>query len=257
MGGRGSSLAFKHMQSNDNGPQIVTNWEDPETLLQNEMFKKLKNQNISTRQSTDDIDDKIFERQQKQVLEIAQKYKKVLQNTTRNEDIQLGGEKISGTTLGYCSLRYENGELRQRIVLDKQLYSNYDKIKRTVDSAIRNRQFVPINQMFKSRDYIVTHEMGHAVENGIVAKIVKERNINMQVGLLRSINNLQAEIKNEVLKIYQKDFAKDIQFDKIFLSRYSRTNDAEWFAETFTNLQLSDKPEPIALALQKYLRRYE
>ena len=79
----------------------------------------------------------------------------------------------------------------------------------------------------------------------------------MQVGLLRSINNLQAEIKNEVLKIYQKDFAKDIQFDKIFLSRYSRTNDAEWFAETFTNLQLSDKPEPIALALQKYLRRYE
>lgn len=111
--------------------------------------------------------------------------------------------------------------------------------------------------MFKSRDYIVTHELGHAVENGLVSKIAKEKNINLYTNFIEGKKKIEADIKNEVLKIYQKDFDNSINLDKIFLSKYSRTNDAEWFAETFTNLQLADNPSPIAQALDKFLRRYE
>ena len=256
MGGRGSSLAYKHMNAEDDGPIRITNWNDPESLLQNEMFKKLKENKVSTRESTDSIDDKTFERQQQQVLDVVKKYNKALANTTRKEDIQLGGEVLTGNTLGYCSTVVENGELRQRIVLDKRQFKNYDKIAKTVTRGVQNKHFVPINTMFKSRDYIVTHELGHAVENGIMVKLAEENHIKKEA-FFEHKNDLAAKIKNEVIKIYQKEFAKDNNFDKIFLSKYSRKNDREWFAETFTNLQLADKPEPIAQALQKYLRRYE
>lgn len=100
------------------------------------MFEKLKTKRISTRESTDSIDDKTFERQQRQVLNVAQKYEKVLSNTTKREDIQLASKYIEGGILGYCAVIMENGELKQRIVLDKKQYSNYDKITKTVNNGV-------------------------------------------------------------------------------------------------------------------------
>ncbi len=257
MGGRGSTLAHKHIYGKDNNPNRKVNWNDPESEYHNKMFNLLKEEKVSTRKSTDDIDDKIFERQQRQVLSLASEYKKALKTTTQNEDIQLGSEQISGGTLGYCACHQENGEFKQRVVLDKKLYTDYDHIRTVVEDAVSKKHFAPINTRFKSRDYIVTHELGHAVENSIVVKLAKDRGMNIYTDFRGTSNKLEGEIKNEIIKIYQKDFAKDNALDKIFLSRYSRKDDGEWFAETFANLHLSDNPEPIALALQKYLRRFK
>lgn len=55
------------------------------------------------------------------------------------------------------------------------------------------------------------------------------------------------------MKIYNNKYRTNDS--KEFLSNYARSNDAEWFAETFTNLQLAEKPEPIALALGEYLNK--
>ena len=60
MGGRGSTLAFKHTQEDDNilnlgNPNINVDWNDPESEYHSEMFKELKKNNISTRKSTDDL----------------------------------------------------------------------------------------------------------------------------------------------------------------------------------------------------------
>lgn len=160
MGGRGSCLAYKHMTAGNDDNPIIVDWNDPETEFQNDMFKKLKELKISTRKSTDNIDDKIFERQQRQFYNIATKYKKCLTNTTLVYDMQLGSEKLEGNCLGYCASTIEEGEMRQRIVLDKKQFGDYDKIKVTVESGINNKWFVPINTMFNSRDYYLHMSWG-------------------------------------------------------------------------------------------------
>lgn len=254
MGGRGSSLVAKHIANNDNKIDIVITLGDPESEIHNEMFKKLKEINISTRKSTDVIDDIIFKRQQQQVYTIANKYNKILSPTTRAHDIEFGAEDMKGATLGYCSSSIENGQVKQRIALDTKQFANYDKVVDTVKKGIKKGWFAPINTMFKSRDYIVTHEFGHAVENGLITKIREKKGVetNDYVGFVRET---QAEIKNEVIKIWKKQFTTGKEDDNIYLSEYSHQTDGEWFAETFTNLELSDNPAPIALALKEYLRR--
>lgn len=67
-------------------------------------------------------------------------------------------------------------------------------------------------------------------------------------------DNLATKIKNEVITICKNKY-KD---DNIYLSDYSKDEDNgkdyEWFAETFTNLELSSNPAPIAKALGDYLK---
>lgn len=41
------------------------------------------------------------------------------------------------------------------------------------------------------------------------------------------------------------------------ISDYSTTNSMEWFAETFTNYILADKPTPVANALRDYIWSFE
>ena len=50
--------------------------------------------------------------------------------------------------------------------------------------------------------------------------------------------------------IYLSNYAKDK-----FKHKDGRGNDFEWFAETFTNSQLSTNSAPIAEELEKYIRR--
>lgn len=254
MGGRGSSLIAKHISNNDNKIDIVVTLDDPESDIHNDMFKLLKNNNISTRKSTDIIDDVVFKRQQQQVFNISNKYKNILSSTTQAHDIEFGAEDMKGNTLGYCSSGLKNGKVKQRVALDTKQFSNYDKIVKTVNNGVEKGWFVPINIMFKSRDYVVTHEFGHAVENGLITKFKGEKEV-APVDWVGFVRQTQAEIKKDVIKIWRESFATGQKDDIIYLSKYSKQTDGEWFAETFTNLELADKPAPIALALKEYLRR--
>lgn len=249
MGGRGSKLIEKHIKGNDNRQSDIILLNDPETEYKNDMFKKLKQLEISTRKSTDDIDDIVLKRQQEQFYNIAVKYKRILQNTTQKHEMQLQADKLTGGTLAYCA--FNLSEKSQSIVLDKNQLKDYDKIVDTVKRAVKAGHFVPINTTFKCRDYIITHENGHAIENGIIVKLSKTKELNSE-----NIKKFQSKIKSEVFDIYLKKYKTGAEDDKIYLSKYSSVNDAEWFAETFTNLELSDKPAPIAQALGEYIRRF-
>ena len=255
MGGRGCSIISKHISNKDDLPSDVIFLDDPESEYHNEMFKKLKSNDISTRKSTDIIDDVVLKRQQEQIYNVSSKYNKLLKHSTQAHEIQFGAEDLKGTTLGYCSSSFENGQIAQRVVLDTKQLANYDKVTKTVTEAVNKGWFAPINTMFKSRDYLVTHEFGHAVENALIAKLHKDNNIQV-TNFVDLVRRMQANIKNEVVKIWKESFTTGEKDDKICLSRYSEATDGEWFAETFANLELSDEPAPIAKALKEYLRRH-
>ncbi len=254
MGGRGSRLLNKHINNNDNRQESSPKYiDDPESELHNDMFKKLKEINFSTRESTDNIDDIVLKRQQEQILNIGSKYKKLFKNVCKSQDIQFAVENTDGMVLGYCQTSIINGEITQRIVLDRKQLANYDKITETVERGVREKWFAPINLMFKSRDYIITHELGHSIENSI---IVGRHKTDSKMSLREHWANEGQKIFNDVVKIYKEKYTNGQKDDKIFLSKYSKTNYAEWFAETFCNMELSSEPLPIAKALKEYLGRY-
>lgn len=261
MGGRGS--AYLHTRQEDDKPvKSITDigfFDDPESEYHNEMFDKLKENKISTRQSTDDIDDKILARQQEQIYNISTKYKNILSETNSSYDIQFGSEIIKDEKiLGFCQPTILNGSIVQRIVLDKKQFVNYDKVTGAVFKGIKDGQFVPINVKFKLRDYLITHEFGHGVENSIYEFERKKRFKKLTSENYSEFRDeIASEIKNDVIKIWKNKYTTGIEDDKIELSKYSKTNDREWFAETFTNLELAERPAPIALALKEYLERYK
>ena len=81
----------------------------------------------------------------------------------------------------------------------------------------------------------------------VLLKMAEERKIDVGPNW----NRLQKEVYNDVYRIASKRM--DLGTEDVFLSSYARTNYAEWFAETFTNLKLSSDPKPIAKALGEYL----
>lgn len=254
MGGRGSRLLNKHVNNNDNRQDPIPNIiDDPESEIHNDMFKKLKEINISTRESTDNIDDVVLKRQQDQILNIGTRYRKLLKNICKNQDIQFGVENTKGRVLGYCQTTVIDGKITQRIVLDRKQLINYDKVTKTVETGVKEKWFAPINLMFKSRDYLITHELGHSIENSIIAGRNKtDNNMSFREHCLHE----EQKIFNDVFKIYKEKYTNGEKDDKIFLSKYSQTNYGEWFAETFCNMELSSEPLPIAKALREYLGRY-
>lgn len=257
MGGRGA--AYLHTKGNDD-KQLATLsfFNDPETEYQNQMFHKLKEFNISTRKSTDDIDDKILERQQTQIYNIAKKYNYILKETSSSYDIQFGSENIQDEKIiGFCKPTLINGSIVQRIVLDKKQFSNYDKITKAVEKGVNDGHFVPINTKFKSRDYLITHEFGHGIENSIYEFERKKENKILNYNNYLEFREQKAiEIKNKVIEIWEKKYTTGKKDDKVNLSIYSGVNAREWFAETFTNLELAEKPAPIALALKEFLEEF-
>lgn len=274
MGGRGSAYETKlkkHINFQDDMPQNNSNividklkiLQDTETEYHNEMFDELKKYKISVRKSTDDLDDKILERQEKTVYNVVKKYNKIISYTTELQDLQLGAEEIKAkrgqdVPIAYCLPMLKNGQITQRVVINKDYYKNYDDIVSTIKYGIKNKHCVPINENFNTRDYILTHEFGHAIENGLYQKNLKNNNIffNHELQLKTYTENTAIKIKDEVKKICQQKYnnGKILTQDEIYLSKYSKKNAREWFAETFTNLELADNPAPIALALGDYLK---
>lgn len=265
MGGRGANYFAiqKHKNSTDDNPFDFKNdskndfIDDKETQYKNEMFHKLKDLGISVRESTDDIDDKIFERQETAVYNIARKYQKILSKTTRTQDIQLGGYNPGKDgCMGYCEPDIKDGKIIQRVVVNKAYLKDYDEHIKVVEYGIKNKHFADANIRFNGRDYILTHEMGHAIENSIFESIREKHNMQLSANdYVICRKEWGKRIKNEVKEIWQNKYTTGKENDKLELSKYSKKTEREWFAETFTNLQLADKPAPIALALDEYLRR--
>lgn len=268
MGGRGATMAGKHIAGKDmifpgdkygTGEPVDVDWDDPESNYDTELTEKLKERGFSTRASTDFADESRLARQQKQIARLSEQYENIYSASTSKEDIHFGTEdvrSVSGKPMrniaGYCAFGYtEDGKIRQKIVLNNhQFERTAERQQMSIASGIREGQFVPID-LDKSREYVVTHEMGHALEISLIIRMCQEKGVPVE----ENMHRMARQIYKEVYRIAEKD--GKLKERDVFLSSYAKQNDAEWFAETFTNLQLSDNPEPIAKALGEYLGRKE
>ena len=68
---------------------------------------------------------------------------------------------------------------------------------------------------------------------------------------------LAIKVRKEVEEICKNNYTKKSKTVNMNISEYSKKNSMEWFAETFTNLHLAEKPTPVALALSEYLDNYK
>lgn len=95
--------------------------------------------------------------------------------------------------------------------------------------------------------FTITHEFAHLLEEIIILiRFYKQTNFN-NYSYFRTMEALH--IRDEVIALGKK---RNNNFNEN-LSKYSKYNNFEWFAETFTNMDLSINSEPIALALKEFL----
>lgn len=228
--------------------------KDPETEIQDEQFHELKEVGISTRQSTDNINRIELNKQQEQMEMIAKNYDYIFDDLFA--DIQFGAENLEIGKKGKTAPWHGTKGLELRIVLDsKRLNSEIDTREETFED-IKSNWHVPID-MSDNRNidvYTITHEMGHALEHCIFEKLLKNNASNSKYYDTRW---LAIKVRNEVENIAKNKYTKSNKDVSMNVSRYSSWNSQEWFAETFTNLVLSDRPMPVALALKDYIERFK
>lgn len=273
MGGRGSSYYEKKnasleelMRSLENlfklkqpiGKRILRKIEpDPESERNEyELFKQLKRFGISTRQSTDGCLLENLEPHQTQFVNLSKKYRKILKTLTADNEIEFSLDKDDSAFGFFASYEQPDGKIFSRLTLSNLVVNKTNEFVLAKKQAIKTGWAVDVDEANISI-YTTTHEFGHLVEENIFRKKFSQlENKNIDYSIFS--NKLATEIKNEVIKIYKKNYAKGEETDRINISDYSiKGGDFEWFAETFTNLELSSSPKPIALtkeAIQAYFR---
>ena len=117
--------------------------------------------------------------------------------------------------------------------------------------------------------YNVTHEYGHLLENMIIAEEMKAQGWTTEAptafldmkkktakARLRWYDNIskwtKKKIVDEIVAIAKKN-SEEFELLKN-LSRYGRTNDAEFFAEVFANSQLGE-PNELGKAMNEWLKQ--
>lgn len=255
MGGRGASF-----QSHVNGGDQIIIGEggvlgsmeeekpDPESEIHNKPFLTLKQRKISTRQSTDELTNKeLLEPHQRQMASLFDEYNSIYKNVTMNKEVHFKANNEVPGALGWVTTGAQNGKLICNLTLNKRFFQkDKEYISQETEKGISTNNFVSVDKKNYPK-YVVTHEMGHVLENGLINKLARASK-DYKVVTKRNYEN---KIRDDIMAIYNKKYKT--QESKTHLSDYCYENSAEWFAETFTNLKLSSKPAPIALALKEYL----
>lgn len=227
-------------------------FEDEESEINDENFKKLKSLNVSMRKSTDNLNRDNLKIKQEQAIILCKEYRDYFKETP--QDIQFAGENIRYNEVGgYTSSYYNQGPVI-RMVLDSKRVNNPQWEKEIIERSCKEHHHASINTRDNADKYIVTHEMGHVIEHLLFERLRKNNANNRNY---YDDKWLTIKVRGEVEEICKNKYTKKGEPVNMNISLYSRQNSQEWFAETFTNLHLSDEPLPVALALSEYLDNYK
>ena len=98
---------------------------------------------------------------------------------------------------------------------------------------------------------VITHEYGHILENSLFNRggIYRREGIKTTS---KAYQKASADAFDDIIRIAQNN-NPDFDFDKV-MSRYGKSNTAEFFAECFMNSQCG-KPNELGLAMEEWLKR--
>lgn len=220
---------------------------DSETRKDNPSFKNLKRKyNIHVYRSTDNIDEKFLT---KQTDSIAQ----VLENVKNDYNIShkhiIGSTRRNTTTIHALTINPNTNALMMlskpiRIVYNTRIFEGEngekDYIKRKQEAIDKHWSvYVPPSKVAVST---TIHELGHALQLSLYRRDVRDKSISFEVYANR--------MKKAIIDITTKKYKSNINS----LSDYSADSSMEWFAETFTSLQLNGKVSPLTKAMDDYLK---
>lgn len=256
MGGRGSAYYADNADTENKFRMdfhFITDEDDfdPESeRSEYELFEKLKSKNFSMRRSTDKHELYNLEDHQQIIYDLTKKYEKQLD--VKNQKYEFEFRSAKTNAYGYQYDAYDQQmQVSTRLVLKNGVIRAPEAYRSKMKNHIERGEFAPVDD--KNLHISTTvHEYGHVVESAIMHKYFREHNIPITKHTVNKYKeNLATKIKNKVIDICKTKY-KD---DKIYVSEYAEANDNpfEFFAETFTNMELSSKPKPIALALRDYL----
>lgn len=259
MGGRGSGYDAlgggneekRKLGSGDRASDenIIYHQNDSPTEKQNPSFDLInKKYNIAVYRSTDKINVNFLI---KQVDAIAD----VLQNLDESYNISFrhvtGGTKRNRTTIraaqaGLSTLAFTKQGKPLQIYYNKKFYNGDDaeariikETKKSVESGWHAK--VPES---KYSVYVTVHELGHAVQHALYNRHVGKN--PKSIDFVTYANNMRAEI----LKIAKTKYKTNYNT----VSEYAAYNSAEWFAETFTAVQLGGATTPLTKAFNDYVK---
>lgn len=230
--------------------------DDPESERKDyDLFGKLKKSGFSTRQSTDKATLEQLKPHQGQLLNLSNKYSKQLKTITKGDDVKLGIHDVDGSYGYWCA--GEDAEVR-RIALSSMVVKRNDTYVKKKFLAMQDGDCAKVDER-KLKVYTTTHEFAHCLEESIMRKRYLSSKEKTKETYREFRIKEAARIKEKVVENLQKKYTMPLKDDMIFVSSYAKYNKEyncyfEWFAETFTNLELSSKPTPIARELGEYLK---
>ena len=127
-------------------------------------------------------------------------------------------------------------------------YKNIEEMEKLISDNIKSKHHMPASRN-NYKYYDATHEFGHAVENMIIRKMLKEEQISWATN--GDYNAKVKQIMAEVIAIARENNPEFKLKDNI--SKYGTKNGEEFFAEVFAN-GLCGKPNELGKSIVQYLK---
>ena len=225
----------KKIKNNDNN----FNYEEMFMLYSGDLSDK----NVDVRSSVMNLDEEMQIRTLEQVNNIIDKYP-VLADSYKKRGLVI---ETSSTKRAIADMSYNGNTLRLSTTYYKEKEKLINVAKKNINSGWNMK--VPED---KGDIYIVTHEMGHAIEDRFCYEYCKRHNHS----LLEYREIMDTEIYNEIFKKAKNETGLTItEIKNKYLSRYGKSKrHYEWFAEIFAQYELGEET-PLTKAMGEWLER--
>lgn len=271
MGGRGANWLNKVNKSTQN-LNIIGNIEEflnDEPIPYNEMtesMKKLSNNNIIIYKSMRKLPQDILDTQINHLSNLVSKNKKNLILLNENNKMQVRLAKFSNQTT--CACFYHIYDLTNLKLLYNAVYTkkSLKDLENQAEVSQKCGFWEPTNKENFSK-YVTTHEFGHFMQYNAIKKVIDRHYKKEYTNLIdlckndkshtyaeqvrNMYDNIGRNINIKITEIAKKQFGSSDISD---ISIYGTKNDAETFAELYSNAMLSSHPNNTAKALKLYIK---
>lgn len=210
----------------------------------NKLIDNLSNKKVTINSKTNDFDRELFIKNLEQLNYLTDKYP---HNKYFKQELYIVPKSYTDKTFGDASYK------EHRIGLTNTYFKDKTKLFEEEKKCIKQgwHQAIPDE---KVELYTITHEYGHLVEYNYLKKI---RDIRINSGRSFDFKATDKDLQDLLLGNAIKGTGlTKTEFKEKYFSGYAKSKrNYEWFAETFTQMELGEET-PITKALKEWLEKF-